>query len=447
MGERFKTAAELLAEKCELLDRAEALSQLIEDENREFTADEKAEFDSITGEQLTAKDEEHKARVAYEAKRNALRDARAQANSQTPSWAGGPLKEQADAPRVELKGQKSKHFADPRDAYLAGQWFKARMFNDAAAVSEMNRLGWAEYASQGIGQGSTGGYLVPQPIVTEIIKNRDNVGIAAQVANIVQMTSDTLTLPEETTRPTVYYPAESVAITASEGALKTHKLVVSKRAAVVYVTRELMADAAISAADWVVDQLSYEFAYAMDNELLNGNGTSTFGGEVGLISAMGTAGRIESNANEDLVSELDLDEWERTVAKLPGKFHNYGPKWIMNRATFFGSCLVLGNAAGGNTISMLQGGLTGLQWMGYPVVLSDLMPTPAASTTAALFGAFDRAVTIGDRGDMRLETDASVRFLNDEVAIKMTHRYDILVHNPGDATNAGAYVALRTVAA
>jgi HK97 family phage major capsid protein len=446
MSERFKTSAELLAEKCELLDRAEALSQLIETENREFSADEKAEFDRITGDsgELAAKAAEYDARVAYEAKRNALRDARAAANSQTPSWAGGPMKlpveDQNALPRIEVKTPKSRIFADQRQAYACGQWLRASILGDQNARSEMVRFGGQEFAAQTAGTGSAGGYFVPQPMVTEIIRNRDEVGIAGRIARTVAMGSDTLQLPEESTRPTVYYVAEGATGTVSEGSFKKHTLIVSKRFCAVEITRELLADSAIAAADFVVEQMGYQFSYVRDNELLNANGTSTFGGEVGLISGLSTSNRVTASSGELTAASLDLAEWEATVAALPGLYHARNPVWIMSRATWFGSCLPLANALGGNTISMLQSGLGGLQWMGYPVVLSDLMPAAAASATAALFGAFPSAVTIGDRGDMRLESDASIGFLKDVVTLKMTDRYDVLVHNPS------AYATLRYAA-
>jgi HK97 family phage major capsid protein len=64
----------------------------------------------------------------------------------------------------------------------------------------------------------------------------------------------------------------------------------------------------------------------------------------------------------------------------------------------------------------------------------------------ALFGSFPQAVILGDRTGIRISRDDSVGFLSDLITLKATARYDINVHQPGDSSNAGAYVALKTAA-
>lgn len=440
----LKSSAELRAERLALLDEVEALVAIVEIDKREFTAPEKSRFEELTADNglVEQKTAEVEAAEKFEARRDKSREEQRKAEALAPKWGLGPVKAAVEPtfPSVTLREPKSKRFQDQKQAYACGQWLKATILGDDHARSEMVRVGGPEFLAQTAGTGSAGGYFVPTPMVTEIIRNRDEVGIAGRVARTISMGSDTLQLPEESSRPTVYYVAEGATITATDGAFRKHQLIVSKRAAATEITRELLADAAISAADIVVEQMAYQFAYARDNELLNGNGTSTFGGEVGLISGLSTTNRVTASSGELTPASLDLAEFEAVVAALPGMYHARNPVWIMSRATWFGACLPLANAAGGNTISMLQGGLTGLQWMGYPVILSDLMPAAGASVVCAMLGAFPSAVTIGDRGDMRLETDSSVGFLKDVVTLKMTDRYDILVHNPA------AYATLRYAA-
>ena len=76
------------------------------------------------------------------------------------------------------------------------------------------------------------------------------------------------------------------------------------------------------------------------------------------------------------------------------------------------------------------------------------MPTADAdSTIHALFGQFDMGVVLADRTGIRIGRDDSTGFLADYTTLKATSRYDIIVHEPGDSSNARRYVALKTVAA
>ncbi len=62
----------------------------------------------------------------------------------------------------------------------------------------------------------------------------------------------------------------------------------------------------------------------------------------------------------------------------------------------------------------------------------------------ALFGAFNQAVILADRGGIRLQRSDDIKFVEDQIALKAVSRYDMNVHDPGDSSNAGAYVALST---
>lgn len=56
------------------------------------------------------------------------------------------------------------------------------------------------------------------------------------------------------------------------------------------------------------------------------------------------------------------------------------------------------------------------------------------------------AVVLADRGGIRMQRSDDVRFVEDQIALKAVSRYDINVHEAGDATDAGAYIGLKTAA-
>ena len=83
---------------------------------------------------------------------------------------------------------------------------------------------------------------------------------------------------------------------------------------------------------------------------------------------------------------------------------------------------------------------------GFPVYVSDQMPADGAQTFAAFFGNFNDAVVIGDREDVEISVSEEAFWANDITAVKGTTRYDINVHDMGDASDAGAVVGLKTAA-
>lgn len=443
----MKNSQQLRAERQELLVEVDALAALMEgDEARDLNEDEQARFDELTAEEsgeIAKLDKSIKAAVQREdaIKRSRERLLESQ-GVEVPKGAGLQQPSGSVEPDVKLKGQKPKHFDNARDAHLSGCWIQALtgLGDVKQAVTDMNRFGWEEYAVQLEGVGSKGGLFVPEPMITEIIKNRDAVGVIPQVARRFDMSSETLEIPQETSRPTVYYPGEDEDVTLSEWAVGENKLQVVERACAVALTKRLIADSAISAADYTVDTAAYEMAYAMDNEGINGDGSSTYGGETGLLNNL-LAGQTETAAtNSDTLAELVATEWTGAIAELPGKYLARNPSWIFSRETWANSVLPLSVAAGGNTTANMAQGAGQMTWLGYPVHLTDLMPAAAPSTVVALFGDWASALALGDRNDMTIESDSSIRFLKRQVVIMFTHRYDLLVHN------TGAYSALKTAA-
>ena len=444
----MKKSEQYEAERLALVEKVEGIFATAEKEERDLTQEEREEVNRISAEETgelakleQQRDQAQKDEAAVEKWRQELAAAKeSKPKSQGVSKSAGT--EPDPQPKVNLKGHRSKSFQDDRDAYLAGCWLQLATGHTKPGRpdprAELNRFGWSEYATMTEGTGSTGGYFVPEPMVNEIIRNRDTVGLCPQVSRNVSMGSETLSLFEETGQQTVYYPGEGGAITASDAAFEEHVLTVKKRAALTKVSPELLADAPMSAADIVVNSMAYKFAYQMDNEFINGDSTSTYGGEEGLLNQLLSAQTETADTGEDTLAELDLEDWDGAIAQLPGKYLAGMPSWIMSREVWAGSCLTLSATAGGSPVRDVQNGLSGYLWRGYPVAFSDLMPAAAASTVVALFGDWSKAVTLGDRGDMTLATSTDSDFANDLIAIRMTHRYDILVNN------SAAYAALKT---
>ena len=433
----MKSAQELREALSGLHADALALSEVI-DKGGKWTEEQEAEYKALTddGGKIAKADAELQAREDFDAKRRQIVERNATLN-RIGKVAGGPVAEPSTEPKAAAvpakAGRRSKYFADGTEANLAARWLAYTTATNYADrehhAQQMASLGgpeWDVRAAQSIGTDGKGGYLVPTPISTQIIKIRDEVGLAPRVCNVIGMNSETLQINEETGDTAVQYPGEATAITATDVDFTPHTLSVVKRAALTLMSREFVTDINVSAVDLIVDNFGFKFAEAMDNELLNGDG-SGFGGVDGLGNISGT---VSVTGAGNTFEELTQANWESTIGGLAGVYHYRSPAWIMSRAAWVQSVLPLARAAGGNTIADLQAGLNGLTWLGYPVFISDTMPAEANDAVAAFFGSYRTAATIGDRNDMSIDTSAERYFESDQIAIRATHRYDILVHKP-----------------
>ena len=74
-------------------------------------------------------------------------------------------------------------------------------------------------------------------------------------------------------------------------------------------------------------------------------------------------------------------------------------------------------------------------FLGYPVIVSQVMPkTSAVNQVACLFGNLRMAASLGDRRmtTIQMSEHALNAFEQDEVVIRGTERFDIVVHDVGD---------------
>ena len=101
-------------------------------------------------------------------------------------------------------------------AYTAGMWFKAVIFNNEEAIDWCKTRGIAVTKAQGEGVDSMGGFLVPEELLANIIVLRELYGVFRRECTVVPMGSDTLNWPRRVGGLTAYWTAESTTITETE---------------------------------------------------------------------------------------------------------------------------------------------------------------------------------------------------------------------------------------
>jgi len=348
---------------------------------------------------------------------------------------------------VPKSHRKLRAFDNQEDAYRAGLWFKAAFLNDSEASRLCNDYGIFNTATEGTD--SAGGYLVPDELSSAIIAVRNRAGVSRQLCKVVGMSSDVMNIPKVTGGLTVDYPAEAAEITASDQTWGQVALAAVKRAVIAKTSNELLHDSVINVIDDLAVAIGNAFAVQEDNELINGDASSTYGGESGILNAMGSASKVNMASTKTSFADITLANLNALVGLMPDKYYaSATPSFLIGRVAWASYIQNLLYAAGGNSFLSVSGDSSGAsaQLFGFPVVISDQLPSDGVSTCAAIFGSFQDGVVIGDRESVEISVSEEAFWANDITAVKGTTRYDINVHDAGTGSVAGALVGLFTAA-
>ena len=358
--------------------------------------------------------------------------------------AAEPQKLEISFPRTygRLRGFTGPHARE--NAHRSGQFLLAATGNQHAAL--WCREHGVKLAAQAEDSNQLGGFLVPNEFETAIIDLREEYGVFRRESKVVPMTGDTKTIPRRKSGLTAYYVGENTEITESNMTWNQVQLVARKLGILAKYSSELDEDAIIDMASTLADEAAYAFSLEEDQAGFLGAGAATHGGISGLITecTAATATVVTAADGNALFSNLDLLDFQNMIGKLP-QYADAGAKWFISRAGWAASMMRLLEAAGGNTGDMLAGRAPAT-FLGYPVVISQVMEstlTGTASNAGAVYlGNLTLASTLGNRRGITVMTSEHRFMESDTLAIRVTERYDIKVHDVGDTTDAGAMVML-----
>ena len=338
-----------------------------------------------------------------------------------------------------------KHLKDSREAFRFGRFI-------AATCGHRKSVDWCENNGLSLkahseGVNSAGGFLVPDEFEASLINLREQFGVFRANAKVYPMSRDTLVIPRRTGTLTSYWVGETKAATESTQTFDNVQLVAKKLFALTTTSTELAEDAIANIGDQVAQEIAYEFALREDQAGFNGDGTSQYGGIVGLKSAVGSAGTSDSGISTAAVSGIALTAIHGWLALLPAYAATPNAKIYCHKSIFHALFEKLAMGVGGVTATELTNGIAP-RFFGYPVVFTQAMSGVVGTGTdgepLAYFGDLSMAAAFGDRRAVTIKTSDSAlnAFEQDEIAIKGTQRVDINCHSVGDSTNAGAIVML-----
>lgn len=361
-----------------------------------------------------------------------------QARKTNPVMCNGEVEVHSGLPYYRSASLRS--FRGPKaeqDALRSGMWLLATIGGNERArkYCQNNHI---EFRGNIEGVNTAGGFLVPDEMERSIINLRDEYGDARRECRVINMGSDHMTIPRRSGGLTSYFTGESAEITESDASWTQVTLTARKLAVLTRISSELSEDAVISVADLLAGEIALAFATKEDQCCIDGDGTSTYGGMVGVRSKMidgNHAGSyVDNSSGADEWSEITDNHLIAVMAALP-KYARRNAKWHCSPAAKNMVFDRLMRAAGGNTMLVVAAG-AGPQYMGYPIVEWSAMPAVSAGAVLnnkimLFFGDLAQAVTIGSRRGITLQVDGSRYLERDEIALRGTERFDINVHDIG----------------
>ena len=385
---------------------------------------------------LTAQAEEIKSFDAIKAK-NAQRAAEVKTAvnklPQTSDIKVGESSAKANMPEAEYK------------AYVTGL-FVGGLQNETARQKYTDVTG-VDYKTHTQGNDATGGIFVPTETSSLIINLKDTYGSFRRNVRVEPMGSESIRIFRTGDDVTAYWGSETGTLSSSDMSFDAITLNAKKMYALAVLSEELVMNSTQNLGLRFAESVARQFAKKEDQAGFLGDGTSTYGGVLGLYGKLnktltdgggtwtndthkGYLGSAQVCAGNTF-AEVTMGNLIAGMRKVP-TYALTGAKWYFNKVAFGETAERLAYAQGGSTAAELAGSF-GQRLFGYPVEFVDVMPgTDANSQVFAWFGNLSQAATLGDRMTTAIKQDASKGFDTDTIYVKATQYLDIKVHEMGN---------------
>ena len=337
-----------------------------------------------------------------------------------------------------------KHLKNKETAYRFGSWCLAAMgHRKSADFCAKNGLVLTKGHQEGVN--TQGGFLVPDLMENELITLREEYGVFRRNARVFPMQGDTLRIPKRQTGLTAYFVGETAAGTESTQTFDSVQLVAKKLMALTTVSNELLEDAVVAIGDDIAGEIAYQFAFKEDDAGFNGTGSSTYGGIVGLATALSNATYQVSTTSVTTKAAVTIAHVSEAFALLPAwASQRSNVKIFCNKSTYHAIFERLAMSAGGTTAAEIGAGMSQPRFFGYPVEFSQAIayPADADGNVIAYIGDLAQACYFGDKRQTSIAfSDSALNaFEQDERVVRGSQRFDIVAANVGSSSATGAVI-------
>lgn len=332
-------------------------------------------------------------------------------------------------------------------SYRAGLFMQAAFFRNSKAERELQNNHGINVRALSEGTGSAGGFLVPTEMEMGIIDNREQYGVARQWVRVVTLGSDQKHIPAVNGSASASFVSENGTFAESEKSWKNIEVNPKKAGFITRMSSELSEDAIVDVGDDFTREAGRSLALLEDTCVFAGAGTAAHGSIIGVATKF--------NNDNTLAGAVDLESGDNTFAEVTvlginGVFAVL-PEYAAIDAAIYCSraCneLVfnrLKGTASGNSAQDLNGNF-GMNYQGVPIRIVQVMPnTPGEdleNETMFLYGDLSRAVVMGVRRGISISSSGERYFELDQIAFKVSQRFDVVAHDVGTGSVAGPIVA------
>lgn len=436
---------------------AERMQAIVDAADGTLTDEQQAEFNNLKTENINIRKEQPAA--VLDCHPGQLKLVHEPWDQVTPLGATAPAQPAAvQTPGNRMRCLTGSHNDIRHKAQVAANYFRAIGGDVSAALwLRENGVGFSSAHSEGSNTG--GGYTVPTILSADVINLMNSYGVFRKNSRVRTMTSDKLDIPRRTSGFSPYFVGEGSEGTTSDKGWDLVSLVAKKLMVLTSMSNELFHDSQLNLIDDFFSEFAYALAEKEDACGFNGDGTSTYGGIVGVIQKLSTLNGVDDGGGLILgagntFSEITLANMTSMISRCPS-YARRNAKWHCS-PVFYGEVMLrLMVGGGGNAVRDYEDGARMEKFLAYPVEVNESMPTTDAnSQIACLFGDLAQATSFGDRQQITFATaqsgsvDGSTDlFASDSVGLRAVERFDINVHDVGTASAAGPIVGLITAAA
>ena len=310
----------------------------------------------------------------------------------------------------------------------------------------------AHYGSKAAGtvDPTLGGSLIAEAFDTNLIIIKNEYGIARQLADVISGFEQVHNYTVDGADVAAYWVSESQAVTESDNAFLPQRIVANKLSALGRASMEIYLKPAVQIADKFATSMLRAIYQKEDLAYIDGDGSGTYGGTVGLKKRLLDLDGTPANING---LEIVATNWSGvTYAALTGlmgrvtKGNEANKKFVCSSRFYHTIIQPLKNSsAGGTTRAEIESGFR-FQFEGYEVVIDNSGATPTATGTGDIplyFGDFSLSSKMLEvSNSMRFDVSEDVYFETDEVAMKYREQVGFNVHGQGTAAEAGSYAGL-----
>lgn len=308
----------------------------------------------------------------------------------------------------------------------------------------MQRVGQLE------GDNAAGGFTVQEEWSQDFIDLREQFGVIRRYTKVEPMASETKTIMRRTGGLSFYAAGEEDTASTSNKNWDRVGLVAKKWLCFGKMSSEINEDSIINQADDLAAEMAYAAAKLEDECGFNGDGSGDATSATGYQGITGIRNKLlglsSTRANiaglvvgaGNLWSELLLTDFEGVVGLLPQYADTPNARWFCHRTFFFNCMKRLLLAQGGSTAAEAAN-LRETQFLGYPVVFSQVFPkVDANDVIPCVLGDLSLGSRLGNRSDLTIMLSEHSSFSTDALDIRGRIRFDFVAHDVGNATSVTA---------